>query len=55
MSEKLDAAFGAEAADYIRQLQAENERLRVLLFTLRTECDCELTYEACRRALEEKT
>jgi FtsZ-binding cell division protein ZapB len=28
MSEKLDAAFGADAADYIRQLQGEIERLR---------------------------
>ncbi len=28
MSEKLDAAFGADAVDYIRQLQAEIDRLR---------------------------
>ncbi len=31
MSEKLDAAFGADAADYIRQLQAEIERLTAAL------------------------
>jgi FtsZ-binding cell division protein ZapB len=30
MSEKLDAAFGKEAADYVRQLQTEIERLRAV-------------------------
>jgi hypothetical protein len=49
MSEKLDAMFGADAADYIRQLQDEIERLRAdalsattlrtLLQDTRAECD----------------
>jgi hypothetical protein len=61
MSEKLDAMFGADAADYIRQLQAEIEQLRT---AARAVCrfdwsgnddDAAAAIDDLRRALEEKT